>query len=63
VRHLRDILQTDDQSHVYNYLIGADYEMPVSIVCPSILLEEIELKQAETKVQKPPILPSPLAER
>lgn len=63
VRLLRDILQTDNQQHVYNYLIGDDYEMPASIVCPSILLEEVELKQGETKNQKPPIVSSPLSEK
>lgn len=62
VRLLRDILQTDDSKYVYSYLIGDDYEMPASVVCPSILLEEVELKQGEGKTQKPPVLPSPLAE-
>jgi predicted Zn-dependent protease len=62
VRVLKDILQTDDQMYLYNYLAGADYEMPISVVCPSVLIEEIELKQSEEKTQKPPVLPSPLAE-
>ncbi len=62
-RILRDILQTDDQRHLYNYLIANDYEMPVSLVCPSILVEEMELKKAEVKTQKPPLLPSPLADK
>jgi TldD protein len=63
VRLLRDILQTDNQQQVYNYLIGDDYEMPASIVCPSVLLEEVELKQGEAKNQKPPIVSSPLSEK
>lgn len=63
VRLLRDILQTDNQEHVYSYLIGDDYEMPASIVCPSVLLEEVELKQGEAKNQKPPIVSSPLREK
>jgi predicted Zn-dependent protease len=63
VRILRDILQTSDEQHVYNYLIGNDFEMPASIVCPAILVEEMELKKSEEKVTKPPILPSPLAKQ
>lgn len=61
VRILRDILKTDNRRHVYNYLIGNNTEMPSSIVCPSVLVEEIELKKSEEKVTKPPVLPSPLA--
>jgi len=63
VRTLRDILQTGDQPHAYHYLIGNDYEMPVSVVCPSILIEEMELKKTEAKIKTPPVLASPLAEK
>ncbi len=63
VRILRDILQTGDQQYVYNYLLGDDYEMPASIVCPAVLIEEMELKKSEARVMKPPILPSPLADK
>ena len=63
VRVLRDILQTSDKQYVYNYLIGNNYEMPASIVCPAILVEEMELKKSEEKIKKPPILPSPLTEK
>lgn len=63
VRTLRDILQTGNEEHVYHYLIGDDYEMPVSIVCPALLFEEMELKKTEAKIKKPPVLPSPLAEK
>jgi hypothetical protein len=61
VRILKDILQTDDQMFVYNYLLNADQEMPASIVTPSVLIEEMELKKNEEKIMKPPLLPSPLA--
>jgi predicted Zn-dependent protease len=60
VRALRDITETGAEDRVYNYLIGDDYEMPVSIVSPSILIEEMELKKSETKIKQPPVLPSPL---
>ncbi|MBN2227441.1 MAG: hypothetical protein JW763_08755 [candidate division Zixibacteria bacterium] len=63
VRMLRDILQTGDQQYVYNYLIGDDFEMPASLVCPAVLIEEMELKKSEAKVMKPPIVPSPLADK
>lgn len=62
VRILRDIVQTDNSRYVYNYLIGNDYEMPATIITPSFLIEEMELKKIDTKVKKPPVLPSPLAE-
>ena len=63
VRTLRDIVQTGRQQYVYNYLIANDYEMPVSIVCPSVLIEEMELKKSEEKIKRPPLLPSPLARK
>jgi hypothetical protein len=62
IRILRDILQTSDEQHVYNYMMKNNLEMPASIVCPAILVEEMELKKSEQKVTKPPILVSPLAE-
>ncbi len=61
IRILKDILQTDDQMFVYNYLLNDDSEMPASIVTPSVLIEEMELKKNEEKIMKPPLLPSPLA--
>jgi predicted Zn-dependent protease len=61
VRILKDIMQTGDDRYFYNYLIGDDYEMPVTLVCPSVLVEEMELKKSEAKIKKPPVLPSPLA--
>ncbi len=60
-RILKDIDQTDDQTFVYSYLLNNDPEMASSIVTPSVLVEEMELKKSEEKVKKPPILPSPLA--
>ncbi len=63
VRSLRDILQADSEPHIYHYLIGNDYEMPASVVTPSFLVEELELKKTEAKIKKPPVLTSPLAEQ
>ena len=61
VRYLKDIVQTSDDWYVYNFMLGNNYELPTSIVTPSILMEEMELKRMETKPQKPPILESPFA--
>jgi TldD protein len=63
IRILKDIIQTGDDSHCYNYLIGDDPELPVSLVCPSVLVEEMELKKSESKVEKLPVLPSPLTKK
>jgi hypothetical protein len=63
VRALRDVLQTSEEQFLYNYLIGNDPELPVSMVCPAVLLEEMELKKSEKKVKKPPVLSSPLAKQ
>jgi hypothetical protein len=63
IRILRDIIQTGDRPCVYNYLIGNDYEMPVSIVCPAVLVEEMELRKSEEKIKRPPLLPSPLVRK
>ena len=63
VRILRDILQTSDQQYAYNYLTGGDYELPVTVICPAVLVEEMELKKSEEKTKTGPILPSPLAGR
>jgi predicted Zn-dependent protease len=57
---LRDILQTGKKKHVYNYLIGDNTELPVSIVCPDILIEEMELQKSDAEAKKLPVLPSPL---
>lgn len=61
VRILRDILQIGDKPYCYNYLIGNDNELPASIVSPALLVEEMELKKSESKVNKPLVVPSPLA--
>ena len=60
VKTLRDILQTGKKKHVYNYLIGDKQELPVSIVCPDILIEEMELQKVAAEAKAPPVLPSPL---
>jgi TldD protein len=63
VRILKDIMLTGDKEYCYNYLIGNDNELPVSIIAPSVLVEEMELKKSEAKIKTPPILPSPLVKK
>lgn len=63
IRALKDIAEAGDDSYVYNFLIGHNPEFPASIVAPSILVEELELKKTEAKPSKPPILKSPFAEK
>ena len=63
VRALKDISEAGDDAYVYNFLLGHNFELPVSIVAPSILVEELELKKTEAKPSKPPILKSPFAEK
>lgn len=63
VRLLRDILETGDQTYCHNYMIGNDNELPASIVAPSLLVEEMELKKSEAKVNKPLVVSSPLSKR
>lgn len=62
VRTLKDIMAVADDTHVYNFMMGRNFEMPASIVSPSVLIEEIELKKTEKKPSKPPLLKSPLSD-
>ncbi len=51
LRTLRDIYVTGDRPHVLNTLRGAGF---VSIACPDLLIEEIEMKKpAEQEVKRP----------
>jgi len=61
VKTLKDISQTADDYYVHNFLLGHDDQLPTSIVAPSILIEEMELKKTEAKATKPPYLKSPLS--
>jgi len=64
VRSLRDIILTGKDDQAYNltqssYVPGIGY--PATIITPSLLVEEMDLKA--TKAREPlPIIPSPLAE-
>ncbi|MBI5242715.1 MAG: hypothetical protein HY922_03395 [Elusimicrobia bacterium] len=64
LRALRDVAAASDKSFVYNtYQLGPARrgrgQTQASIVCPSVLLSEIELKKTEKKPEKPPRLKHP----
>lgn len=63
VRALKDISEAGDGPYVYNFLLGHNFEIPASIVSPSILVEELELKKTEAKPSRLPILKNPFTER
>jgi TldD protein len=56
LRTLRDIFLTSDRPHVLNTLRGGNF---VSIVCPDLLVEEIEMKKPADQESKRPYLPHP----
>ena len=63
VRALKDISEAGDDLNVYNFLLGHNFEIPASIVAPSILVEELELKKTEAKPSRLPRLKTPFMEK
>lgn len=63
IRALKDIIYAGDDSYIYNFLLGHSYELPASIVAPSIIIEELELKKTEKEPSKSSILESPFLEQ
>ncbi|MEN3026183.1 MAG: metallopeptidase TldD-related protein [Chlorobiota bacterium] len=69
VRSLRDILAVSREQTPYNYLAPAAAAgsevpyLPVSIVTPDIVLEEVEVRPREGSVPKPPLVSPPFIER
>ena len=62
IKTLKDITEAANDYYVHNFLLGHDDELPASIVAPSILIEEIELKETEAEALKPPYLKSPISQ-
>ncbi|MCS6966127.1 MAG: metallopeptidase TldD-related protein, partial [Candidatus Kapabacteria bacterium] len=66
VRALRDISAVSRERLPYNYLAPAASGnseapyLPVSIIVPDIILEEVEVRPREGDVPKPPVVPPPL---
>ena len=60
IRSLRQIEAVGNDAFVANRLLGgADVPTPTSIIAPSVLLEEIELKRPSGAQQKPSLLTHP----
>jgi len=59
IRSLRQIEAVGSDSFVVNRLSGGDVPTPTSIVAPSVLLEEMELKKPAGNQQKPALLTHP----
>jgi len=58
------IIYTGDDPAVFNGTCGAESGwVPVSAVSPSILVSQIEIEKRRRAQDKPPILPSPVAEK
>src|SRR5207244_11117846 len=59
IRSLRQIEAVGSDSFVVNRLSGGDLPTPTSIVAPSVLLEEMELKKRAGNQTKPALLTHP----
>ncbi|MFA6003988.1 MAG: metallopeptidase TldD-related protein [Elusimicrobiota bacterium] len=61
LRPLRDIVAASSQTYVFNFYHGSPgrSSVPASIVAPSILVDEMELKNTERKPERLPYLPHP----
>ncbi len=72
VRSLRDIRAAGDDSNVLNYLENnmpmalrgaASYVAEASVVAPSLLVDDVEVRKLDDEQPKLPIVPSPLTVR
>ena len=59
IRSLRQIEAVGNDSFIVNRLSGGELPTPTSIVAPSVLLEEMELKKPSGNQQKPALLTHP----
>ncbi len=60
-RTLRDIVSSSEQEVVYNFLRRGQFdgELSISVVTPAVVVEEMDLVEAETKPKKLPVVPHP----
>jgi TldD protein len=67
-KNLRDLEAASDAPYVLNYvnngssfnIMGSSQEMATSaVICPSLLIDEVELGHAQSESTKPPIVPPP----
>jgi len=67
-KDLRDVEAASDHPYVLNYMnngssfnmagFGSDFA-PSSVICPSLLFDNVDLQPAEDQLSKPPIVPPP----
>ena len=55
----RDILEASEERTLLNYRINV--ATSASVIAPSLIFEELEVQKTREIVQKPPLVPSPLA--
>ena len=55
----RDILEASNERTLHNYRINV--VTSASVIVPNLIFEEIEIQRSQEIVQKPPVVPSPLA--
>ena len=72
VRSLRDIRAAGDDSNILSYLENGapmalrgagNYAAEASVVAPSLLVDDLEVRKVDDELPKLPIVPSPLAAR
>jgi predicted Zn-dependent protease len=63
LRSMRDVIAAGGERYVYNFMSRmapwGNGAIPTSIVSPSVLVEEMELKKVSGETPKPPILANP----
>jgi predicted Zn-dependent protease len=55
----RDILEASEERALHNYRINV--VTSASVIVPNLIFEELEIQRTQEIVQKPPVVPSPLA--
>jgi hypothetical protein len=67
-RNLRDVVLASDRPYVLNYLNnGSQFdfvdlhgdETTSSVICPSLLVDGVEMDRAQNEATKPPVVPPP----
>jgi predicted Zn-dependent protease len=61
VRDLRDILAAGRDSNVYDFIIENEggVDLPSSVVAPSLLFEDVEVRGPTSPNKRPPVVPRP----
>jgi hypothetical protein len=69
-RSLKDLVAASDEMHVFDYLengapmailAGGGFVTPVTVIAPSVLIDDVELEPTREDRPKLPIVPPPTA--